>query len=327
MAAAAAPFGAGQGPRALTMAVPAPESVIEVGGVEDVAPSRRGRAATVVLALPLLLVLLVGLALDQAGIGPFADPGAPSTAAGLTVPMLVGTPADEARAALEGLGLHVQEVRRAHGVVPAGLVITTEPGPGSLVGPGQTVRLVVSSGPTQAPVPSVVDKPGPAAEAALVEAGFPCEVRQVQSDRPAGTVLAQEPPAGRRLPPGRKVVLTVAAPKPGTGGGGTGGGGTGTTTPGAGGGVPATTVAGDGGGRDPGGGGRDPDGGPGTGTTSPPDTDPPVTVPPTTLPETTVPPVTEATIPPTTADPNGRGDTVLDSIPVTLPEISIRRIL
>jgi hypothetical protein len=40
-----------------------------------------------------------------------------------------------------------------------------------------------------------------------------------------------------------------------------------------------------------------------------------------------VPPVTEATIPPTTADPNGRGDTVLDGIQVTLLEISIRRIL
>ena len=86
---------------------------------------------------------------------------------------------------------------------------------------GETVRLIVSTGPESATVPGVVgDAQGDATDT-LTDAGFDVTVVQVPST-PAnmGKVIAQSPNGGSTANKGSTVVITV----------GTGPGGTTTTT-------------------------------------------------------------------------------------------------
>ena len=257
----------------------APRATVEVVPAWRPAPPRWRRWG-LLAGLAVLLVALTGLWLAP-GRGPaglFAGRQNQPGGGEVVVPQVEGAPSDQARALLESLGLRVKEARQAHGTIPAGDAIRTEPSAGVSLARGRTVLLLVSTGPTQSPVPSVLEQQGAPAAAGLVDAGFPTTVVQVPSDRPAGTVLAQDPPAGQRLGPGERVVLTVAAGPTGSGG-----------TPGTG--APAPP----GGGRGTSGPGTD---GAGTGTGTPPATGPatapptPTTAPPTTVPTTTTPPTT-----------------------------------
>lgn len=62
-------------------------------------------------------------------------------------------------------------------------------------------------------IPDVVGRAQVEAEAMLIEKGFGCEVAEVVSDEPAGTVLAAAPDAGQRADEGTVVTLDVAVPR------------------------------------------------------------------------------------------------------------------
>ena len=61
-------------------------------------------------------------------------------------------------------------------------------------------------------VPDVVGTTSSEATATLREAGFEADLRSVPSDRPAGTVVAQDPAGGSEEPEGATVRLNVAEP-------------------------------------------------------------------------------------------------------------------
>jgi hypothetical protein len=265
----------------------APEAAERVA--EQPPPGRTRRGGPLVLgALVALLVFAVSwLVLRPGGVGPSGD------GSGLVaMPTVAGMSAEGAREALETLGLAVDEAQTAHGLIPVGDAVTTDPRPGEPVRPGQVVTLFLSTGPASGPVPSVVARDAAQAQADLIASGFPATLRPVESDLPAGTVLAQDPPAGQRLPARRPVVLTVSKGPKGAQGGTTGGG-VAPPAPTAGGATPTTAAPapgdgdgdGDGGGgRGEDGGGRGPDDGGGVPGTAPPTTLPPATSPPTTTP-------------------------------------------
>jgi beta-lactam-binding protein with PASTA domain/tRNA A-37 threonylcarbamoyl transferase component Bud32 len=95
--------------------------------------------------------------------------------------------------------------------VPAGDVIGTSPAVGTAVKPGSTVNLIVSSGPAQATVPSVVGDTEQAAVSTLQGDGFTVRVRYapVTNPKDSNVVLRQDPAAGATAATGSTVSLLV----------------------------------------------------------------------------------------------------------------------
>jgi serine/threonine-protein kinase len=118
---------------------------------------------------------------------------------------------DDAKAQLEDLGFKVQVVDQASADVEKDHVIGTNPAAGANPNKGSTVKLLVSTGPEQVAVPSVVGKQRNDAENILRDAGFQVQINEVEApDEKAGTVLDQNPGAGAKVDPGTTVTLTVA---------------------------------------------------------------------------------------------------------------------
>jgi eukaryotic-like serine/threonine-protein kinase len=105
----------------------------------------------------------------------------------------------------------VQVVNQASADVEKDHVIGTNPAAGAKPKKGSTVKLLVSTGPEQVAVPSVVGKQRNDAENILRDAGFQVQVNEVDApDEQPGTVLDQDPGAGAKVDPGTTVNLTVA---------------------------------------------------------------------------------------------------------------------
>ena len=127
----------------------------------------------------------------------------------VAVPDVVGLEEDQARAALEGVGLAVSGVRRVYDdEVDGGLAVGTDPDSGTDVARGDGVTLLVSNSLT---VPDIRDVPVDEAADVLGRAGFtvvreaPVTDRQVSDGRVART----DPPAGTRLDPANAVLRIV----------------------------------------------------------------------------------------------------------------------
>jgi beta-lactam-binding protein with PASTA domain len=105
-----------------------------------------------------------------------------------TVPPLVGLTVDEARAAVEPLGLGVAPVGDAFSdTVEAGRVLEQSPLPESLVARGTTIELVVSKGPDLVPLPDVAGQVYSDAAQVLTDAGLVPRLLLGASD---GTVIS-----------------------------------------------------------------------------------------------------------------------------------------
>ncbi|HEV8527350.1 MAG TPA: Stk1 family PASTA domain-containing Ser/Thr kinase [Actinomycetes bacterium] len=129
----------------------------------------------------------------------------------VTIPDVRDRTPDEAKAQLEDLGFKVQVVDQASADVEKDHVIGTNPAAGANQKKGSTVKLLVSTGPEQVAVPSVVGKQRNDAENILRDAGFQVQINEVEApDEKAGTVLDQNPGAGAKVDPGTTVTLTVA---------------------------------------------------------------------------------------------------------------------
>ncbi|HEY5856879.1 MAG TPA: Stk1 family PASTA domain-containing Ser/Thr kinase [Aldersonia sp.] len=120
------------------------------------------------------------------------------------LPDLRGKSEDDARAALQALGVNVGEVRTQFDRnVDEGHVIGTDPGDGTTVEAGTTVTLIVSNA---VRVPSVVGQSVSTARADLEGAGFEVQVRQV-ARTDSSLVISQNPGGGSRVEPGTTVTL------------------------------------------------------------------------------------------------------------------------
>jgi beta-lactam-binding protein with PASTA domain len=122
----------------------------------------------------------------------------------ITVPSVVGRNADEARAALERLGLQVVIVER-DSARPRGEVLSQDPVDGAGVEKGTRVTLAVSKGPPEADVPDLRGRPVPEAKQILEQMGF--KVRVFGNEN--GVVVLQNP-AGGRFPQGTEITLLCA---------------------------------------------------------------------------------------------------------------------
>lgn len=120
------------------------------------------------------------------------------------VPALVGQPVAGAGSQLAdvGLGLKVDEARRADPKIAAGRVAQQDPPPGSVARRGRSVRVWVSTGNQAPPVPKLVGESERAARLRLQEEGL--EVARVSEIRSSGfpvdTIVAQDPPPQSRAP-------------------------------------------------------------------------------------------------------------------------------
>jgi eukaryotic-like serine/threonine-protein kinase len=131
------------------------------------------------------------------------------------VPDVTGLPLQQARQQLEDAGFEVEVKRRASSR-PKEIVLEQAPVAGVTAVQGTTVTLTVSSGVEPVIVPSVVGLSQGEAVDQLTRLGLKPVLQNVSSDRPAGTVVAQKPPADQEVDKGSNVVLNIST---GTGGG------------------------------------------------------------------------------------------------------------
>ncbi|MEU2393678.1 Stk1 family PASTA domain-containing Ser/Thr kinase [Streptomyces sp. NPDC007369] len=140
---------------------------------------------------------------------------APDTAVSITVskgrpvpvPSVTGRPVDQARAALQDLGLKVETAAdQINSPFPAGTVANQSVGAGAQAAAGDTVVLTLSKGPRQIPVPNVTGQETDVARKTLEAAGF-----KVKVERPflsfSSTVDTQSVPGGQTAPEGSTIVL------------------------------------------------------------------------------------------------------------------------
>ncbi|MDQ2911325.1 MAG: PASTA domain-containing protein [Actinomycetota bacterium] len=125
----------------------------------------------------------------------------------VAVPNVVGQRAPAATAELRARGLAVETSSVASNK-PRGTVLSQSPAAGAKVAKGSTVVIRISRG--MVSVPDVVGQTRDTAVAAIRVAGLVPRAFTVPSTRPKGTVVAQSPKAGTRVPGGSKVRLNIS---------------------------------------------------------------------------------------------------------------------
>jgi beta-lactam-binding protein with PASTA domain/tRNA A-37 threonylcarbamoyl transferase component Bud32 len=149
-------------PAATTALAPAPEDTEPDSTTElaDTAQKRRRRGYWL-FALIVLLAAVAGTAGWYFGAGPGSE---------IAVPTLVQTTPEDATAQLEQLGL-VAETGSAYSTeIPAGLIVSTDPGDGTRVAKGSTITLNVSQGPQPIVLPTLAGLTPDEASTAITDA-------------------------------------------------------------------------------------------------------------------------------------------------------------
>jgi beta-lactam-binding protein with PASTA domain/tRNA A-37 threonylcarbamoyl transferase component Bud32 len=135
----------------------------------------------------------------------FSSLGPPKT----DVPSVVGEKLDQALDDLRRANLK-PKISRVDANAPQDEVISQRPTAGASVEQGQVVTLKVSNGPKPVIVPNVVGSNFDSASSALLGGGFAVRRRDVASEQPKDTVIAQSPDAGTYQPPGSPITLSVS---------------------------------------------------------------------------------------------------------------------
>jgi beta-lactam-binding protein with PASTA domain/predicted Ser/Thr protein kinase len=156
-----------------------------------------------------LVGLLLVLALAAGGYYVFARDRGPAQVA---VPDVVGTDQAAATRALHTDGFATTVVKKTSAERPEGTVIGTDPKGAAKADKGSTVRVIVSSGPATASVPSVDGLTRSQARARLRRLGFQIEERRESSDTvPSGKAIRTSPPAQTTLEKGSQVILLISS--------------------------------------------------------------------------------------------------------------------
>jgi serine/threonine-protein kinase len=128
-----------------------------------------------------------------------------------TVPPVVGKARAIAEDALRQAGFTSIKVDEAPGPrADQGKVTRVDPAEGSTVPKDQQIVLTVNSGPKQVTVPTFEGRSLTSAETAAASSGLKLKTSEQASDKPAGTVLTQDPPPGQKVDEGTTVQLTVS---------------------------------------------------------------------------------------------------------------------
>jgi serine/threonine-protein kinase len=128
----------------------------------------------------------------------------------IKVPVLVGSQREEAVQRIRSRGLE-PSISEEESSEPKGRVTQQSPNAGSLVEPGATVAIVVSSGEETAKVPNVIGKERREAVEAIRAAGLTPSVEEEETGVPSqvGRVIDQFPTPGSEQEPGATVTITV----------------------------------------------------------------------------------------------------------------------
>ncbi len=130
----------------------------------------------------------------------------------VTVPRVVGQTEQAAILALRRAGLQANPTLAPSVRVATGLVVTQAPPAGSAAGKGSTVKIVVSGGPANVPLPDVHGLHATEASDRLHGAGFIPEIHNTASPTvAAGVVIGTEPPAGTVDRQGSTVTVLVSS--------------------------------------------------------------------------------------------------------------------
>lgn len=159
---------------------------------------------------PLVLVALGILALMVAAavFGPMLFNPAPEEK---SVPSVIGLPLKQAKQQVEDAGL-VPEVRREPSDnVPKGKVVAQDPDPLSLLPPGDTVELTVSTGSPDVVVPYVIGKQKDEARRILEDAGLDVKLVKEKSDEPRDVVIRTDPEPAQDASKGSVVTVYYSA--------------------------------------------------------------------------------------------------------------------
>jgi eukaryotic-like serine/threonine-protein kinase len=173
---------------------------------------RPSKAPRVLLAL-LAILLLVGAGAFGRSLLDREDTGAAPETEPVPVPVpdLRGMTLNAAREAAARGDFEVRRDESRPCQEEEGTVCTTNPGPGAEIDPGDTVRLIMSSGAEPVEVPDVTGDAFEDALEELQEAGLDvAQEPEENAEEEPGTVLWQDPEGGSEAEPGETVTLTVA---------------------------------------------------------------------------------------------------------------------
>jgi beta-lactam-binding protein with PASTA domain/predicted Ser/Thr protein kinase len=133
----------------------------------------------------------------------------------ITVGLYLKMPELNARQKITADGFVPVVNHHASRTTDAGLVYNQDPTDGSRIAKGSKVRIWVSTGLPKATVPALVGKKETDAVATLTRLNLKPNIHDVPSDRPAGEVLAQDPPPNTKLVVGKSVRINVSkGPQP-----------------------------------------------------------------------------------------------------------------
>src|SRR5215211_3351944 len=126
------------------------------------------------------------------------------------VPFVEGQTLPQARKNISNAGLRPAILRRSHETVIPGLVFRQDPEAGERVPKGNAVRIFVSTGKPRVAVPDVLGAREADAVLTLRRAGLVPDVRDIFSDKPTGTVIAQDPKGGTSVVKGTTVRINIS---------------------------------------------------------------------------------------------------------------------
>jgi beta-lactam-binding protein with PASTA domain len=126
------------------------------------------------------------------------------------VPSLVGMNVAQARDKTSSAGFTLETLSRQSSQ-PAGTVVDQAPQAGAGLEKNAQVMAVVSAGQQQIQVPKLVGSTATAAEQLLQSQGLSANKRTVDSTKPKGIVVSQDPTEGTKVPKGSTVGLAVSS--------------------------------------------------------------------------------------------------------------------
>ena len=128
----------------------------------------------------------------------------------VAVPLVEGLEREQAIGVLERAGLQAEVEEQASSDVEPNIVISQSPEEGARIAQGETVTIVVSTGPRLVQVPRVVGLTFEEAIEVLEDAGLDWRRVNVFSQREEGIVASQEPKADEEVEEGTEVVIRVS---------------------------------------------------------------------------------------------------------------------
>ena len=164
---------------------------------------RQKKWPIILLALG-ILALMVGAAI----FGPMLFNSPPDQK---SVPSVIGMPLKQAKTQIEDAGLEVTVSKEPSDTVQRNHVISQDPDPLTLVDPGSTIELTVSTGSPDVVVPYVIGKNKDEARRILNDAGLEVKLVKEKSDEPRDTVVRTDPEPAAEATKGSVVTVYYSA--------------------------------------------------------------------------------------------------------------------